>query len=40
MMDNKLIIEMLAQAVRDGRMKLDDIPQIYREQVEAKLNED
>ena len=33
-MDDKLIIEKLAQAVKDGRMALDQIPEQWRVKVE------
>jgi len=38
-MDNIIIIASLVQAVKDGRMTLQDVPEIYRQQVEDELNE-
>ena len=34
-MDEKLIIETLANAVKDGTMTLDKVPEKYREEVKA-----
>lgn len=38
-MDDKLIIEALANAVKNGEMALDQVPEIYKEQVKAKLGD-
>ena len=36
-MDDKMIIETLAQAVRDGGMTIEQVPEKWREEVRALL---
>ena len=36
-MNEKLIIETLVKSVQDGKVKIEDVPEKYRTQVEEKL---
>ena len=37
-MDDKMIIETLAQAVRDGKFTIEQIPETFREKVREAVN--
>jgi len=36
-MNEKLIIETLVKSVRDGKVKIEDVPEKYRIEVQEKL---
>jgi hypothetical protein len=38
-MEDKLIIEALVKAVKNGTLAIDKVPEKYREQVQAKCGE-
>ena len=38
-MDDKIIIQTFVNAIKSGKLTLDDVPTDYKVQVEEKLNE-